>query len=234
VDPLILDTEAFVGGTLFGLAMFSTLFLGAVLAIFLTLGVVRGDSEAGLLQPVVVRPIGRATLLVARFTAAAALSVVYVAIVYTATLLITLAAGDWAPDHVLGPGLGLALGVAIIAAISVLASVFLAGTAQGIAIFMVFGAGLTAGLLGQIGEAINSDTLGSISAVATWGLPFEALYQAGLAALVSDTEGLTGVVLQLGPFGGAESGGVQLVLWSVVYLAGALLVSIRAFSRRDL
>ncbi len=233
-DPLIIDTDAFVGGTMFGLAMFSTLFLGAVLAIFLTLGVVRGDSEAGLLQPIVVRPIGRATLLIARFAAAATLAVIYVAIVYVATLLITKVTGDWAPDHIVGPGLALALGVAVIAGLSVLASVFLSATAQGIAIFMVFGAGLTAGLLGQIGSALDSSTLSSIAEVATWALPFDALYQAGLHALVSDTQGLTGVILQLGPFGGAQAGSPLLAVWGVAYLAAALAISVGAFSRRDL
>ena len=58
------------GAFLFGMAMFGTLFLGVVLAIFLTLGTVRGDAERNLLQPLVVRPIGRATLLVARFLGA--------------------------------------------------------------------------------------------------------------------------------------------------------------------
>ena len=55
----------------------------------------------------------------------------------------------------------------IIAALSVLASVFLASTAQGIAVFMVFGAGLVAGLLGQIGDALDSRTLQKISEVAS-------------------------------------------------------------------
>ena len=44
------------GATLVGLAMFVTLFLGTVLAVFLTLSAVRGDAERGLLQPLVVRP----------------------------------------------------------------------------------------------------------------------------------------------------------------------------------
>ena len=56
---------------MFGLSMFGTLFLGAVLAAFLTLSTVRGDAERGLLQPLVVRPIGRSTLLAGRFAAAA-------------------------------------------------------------------------------------------------------------------------------------------------------------------
>ena len=47
----IVDPTAFTGATIFGLAMFAILFLGAVLAVFLTLGVVRGDAETGLLQP---------------------------------------------------------------------------------------------------------------------------------------------------------------------------------------
>ena len=55
------------------------------------------------------------------------------------------------------PLLSLAFGVAIIAALSLAGSIVLAATANGIAVFMLFGAGLTAGLLGQIGEGINSD-----------------------------------------------------------------------------
>ena len=53
------DTRTFAGAFLIGLAMFATLFLGVVLAVFLTLGVVSGDAERGLLQPLVVRPVGR-------------------------------------------------------------------------------------------------------------------------------------------------------------------------------
>ena len=47
------------GATLLGLAMFATLFLGTILAVFLTLGAVRGDAERGLLQPLLVRPVAR-------------------------------------------------------------------------------------------------------------------------------------------------------------------------------
>jgi len=230
----ILDPHAFTGATIFGLAMFATLFLGAVLAVFLTLGVVRGDAESGLLQPIVVRPIGRTTMLLARFAGAALLSAAYVIVVYLAAWVITKATGDWSPDHLLGPALGLALAVAIIAALSLLASTLLSVTAQGIVVFMVFGAGLTAGLLAQIGNAINSDSLHTIGRVASWALPFEGLYAAGLHALISGTSGLTGVVLQLGPFGGSEAAGPELIAWAFLYLLGVLALAAFVFSRRDL
>ena len=233
-DRKILDPRAFTGATMFGMAMFAILFLGAVLACFLTLGVVRGDAESGLLQPLVVRPVGRATMLAARFAGAALVSATYVIAVYLAAVVITNAAGNWTPDHVLGPALGLALAVTIISALSLLLSVFMSTTAQGIAIFMLFGTGLTAGLLGQIGRALDSHTLHSIAQIATWTMPFEALYQAGLHALTSDTTGLTGVVLQLGPFGGAEAGSAALALFSLAYTAAVVGIAMAAFSRADL
>ena len=233
-EAKILDPKAFTGATIFGMAMFATLFLGAVLAVFLTLGVVRGDAETGLLQPLVVRPLGRTTMLLARFAGAAMLSAAYVVFVYFAAWGITRATGHWSPDHLLGPVLALALGVAIIAALSLLASTVLTVTAQGIVVFMVFGAGLTAGLLAQIGHAINSDSLHEIGRVASWALPFEGLYAAGLHGLISDTSGLTGVVLQLGPFGGSEAAGPGLIAWAFVYILGVLALAATIFARRDL
>lgn len=229
-----INPTAATGGTIFGLAMFASLFLGAVLAVFLTLGVVRGDAESGLLQPLVVRPVGRGTTLLARFAGAAAVAAVFEIVLYLVAVLITNAIGGWTPDHLAGPGLGLSFAVIVIAALSLLGSVFLAATAQGIALFMVFGMGLTAGLLGQIGRAVGSETLKSIAHDASWALPFEALYQAGLHALTSSTTGFTGALIKLGPFGGAESAGTGLVLFSALYVVAVLAIAIALFRRRDL
>jgi Cu-processing system permease protein len=230
----IVDTRAFTGATIFGMAMFATLFLGIVLTIFLTLSVVRGDAERGLLQPLVVRPLGRATLLLARWAGATAASGVYVLLVYFAALLITRSAGDWTPDHVVGPALALTGGVAVVAALSLLGSVYLSTTANGIAVFMLFGAGLTGGLLGSIGNALGNDTLENVAQITSWALPFEALFQAGLSALVSETTGLTGVILQLGPFGVARDASIALVPFTLAYLAIVLALAVAAFARRDL
>ncbi len=230
----VVDTKAFTGATIFGMAMFATLFLGIVLTIFLTLNVVRGDAERGLLQPLVVRPLGRATLLLARWAGATAVSGAYVVFVYSAALLITRSAGDWTPDHVVGPALALIGGIAVVAALSLLGSVYLSTSANGIAVFMLFGAGLTAGLLGSIGNALENDSLENVAQITSWALPFEALFQAGLSALVSETSGLTGVILQLGPFGVARDASLALIPFTLAYLAIVLALAVAAFARRDL
>jgi ABC-type transport system involved in multi-copper enzyme maturation permease subunit len=232
--PLGLDSQVLAGATIFGLALFATLFLGTVLAVFLTLGAVRGDAERGLLQPLVVRPVGRSAVLAARFLAAASVCTVYVALVYACALGLTAGAGGWWPDRIVLPAVELCAAVAVMAALSLLGSVFLTATANGIAVFMTFGAGLTAGLLGQVGESIGSETLERVGRVGAWAFPFEALYQDALDAITRDTFGLTGFALDLGPFGGAQYGGAWLGLWACAYFAVVAAAALLGFARRDL
>ena len=181
-----------------------------------------------------MRPVGRATVLVARFLGAAAVCVPYVLALYFTTMLLTHAEGKWWPDQIVTPGLELAGGVLIVAALSLLGSVFLSSIANGIAVFMLFGAGLVAGLLGNIGHVLNSHGLIHAAKIAAWAVPFEALYQDALRAITEHTTGLTGFLLRLGPFGGAEQGGVALRLWALAYLVLVGVVAIAGFARRDL
>ena len=227
------DGETLVGATMLGLAMFAILFLGTVLATFLTLGAVRGDADRGLLQPVIVRPVGRTAYLAGRLLAAGALSAAYVVVLFAACVLVIGVLGWW-PDRFAGPALSLAGAAVVIAAVALLGSVLLPTTANGITVFMVFGAGLTAGLLGQIGEALQSGTLESISDVASWALPFEALYLDGLAQLTSDLSGPTEFIVNLGPFGSAQDASPALWPFAIGYVALVFAAAAAAFRRRDL
>jgi ABC-2 type transport system permease protein len=228
------DTRTFAGAFLTGLAMFATLFLGVVLAVFLTLGVVSGDAERGLLQPLVLRPIGRSTLLLSRFLGAAGVCIAYVLVVYFAALLIVDLTGHWHPQRIVEPGLELAGAVVIVIAVSLLGSVVLSATANGIAVFMLFGAGLVAGLLGSIGHALNSHAIKHASIIASWALPFEALYQDALRMITEGASGLTGFLLQLGPFGGSYVHGWGIRVWALAYLCIVGAVTVVSFSRRNL
>jgi Cu-processing system permease protein len=229
-----LDATGLAAVTMVGLGMFAILFLATVLAVFLTLGAVRGDAERGLLQPLVVRPLGRPSLLLGRFAGASGVCVAYALLVYTAVVVIVhQASGRW-PDELLAPGLALAAGGVVVVALSLLGSVFLSATANGIVTFMLFGAGLVGGLMQSIADALNSHSLGRIAHDLSLALPFEALYQAALHALTAKQSGFTGVLIQLGPFGSSHAGGPLLDLWVLAYVAIAGAVALWGFARRDL
>jgi Cu-processing system permease protein len=205
-----------------------------VLAVFLTLGAVSGDAERGLLQPLLARPIGRSTLLLARFAGAAAVCIVYVLAVYLAALAIVGLSLHWWPARIVAPGLELAGSVVVVIGLSLLGSVALSSVANGIAVFMLFGAGLVAGLLGTIGHALNSHQIKHAATIASWALPFEALYQDGLRMITEHASGLTGFLLRLGPFGGAYVHGWGVRLWALTYLLAIGVVALVVFARRNL
>jgi Cu-processing system permease protein len=228
------DGDTVAGATLLGLSMFATLFLGAILAVFLTLNAVRGDAERGLLQPLIVRPLGRPTFLLGRFAAAAGVCALYTMFVFIASVVITNAFIDWWPDRVIVPMLQMAVAVIVLCALALCGSVVLSSTANGIAVFMLFGAGLTGGLLGQIGEALNSRTLQNVSEVTSWVLPFEAQYQNALSEITADTFGFTRYAISLGPFGGAQEFGALLWPFTLLYLGALGFAAVWAFRRRDL
>lgn len=228
------DTHAITAVTLFGLGVFSALFLATVLAVFLTLGAVRGDAERGLLQPLVVRPLGRREFLLGRFVGADAVCIAYVIVLYAIVVMIVHQAGGHWPDHVLGPGLALAAAITILVALSLLGSVFMSATANGIAMFMLYGAGLVAGLLASIGAALGVHSVQTIARDIAIALPFEGLYQAALHALGSNQTGLTQVLVNLGPFGSSHPNSVAFDIWAAFYLAVVALLAAVGFERRDL
>jgi Cu-processing system permease protein len=229
-----LDARALAGATILGLAMFGTLFLGVVLAVFLTLGAVRGDAERGLLQPLIVRPLGRRQYLAGRFLAAASVAAAYVLVVYAGAVVVTGAIGDWWPAHPVGAGVRLAGAVVVVAALALLGSIFLSATANGIAVLMVFGAGLLTGLLGSIGDALQSGTLQRIANTSSWLLPFEALYRDALRVLVAEVPGVTGAIVKLGPLGGSHDAGPLLGPYTLAYLVAVAAAAAFAFARSDL
>jgi Cu-processing system permease protein len=229
-----LEPRVLAGATILGLAMFGTLFLGVVLAVFLTLGAVRGDAERGLLQPLIVRPLGRRQYLAGRFVAAATVAAAYVLVVYAGAVVVTGTIGDWWPTSPVGAGLRLAAAVVVVAALALLGSIFLSANANGIAVLMVFGAGLLAGLLGSIGDALQSHTLQTLANTSSWLLPFEALYRDALRVLVAEVPGVTGAIVQLGPLGGSHDAGPLLAPYTVAYLLAVAAAAAFAFGRSDL
>ena len=122
----------------------------------------------------------------------------------------------------------------MIATLGLLGSVFLSATANGIAIFTVFGAGLVAGLLGQIGEALGSETLQTVADGTSWALPFEALYRTPSNASPPRAAASPASLSSSGPFGGSGAGGANLPVFATAYFLAVLAVTLAAFAGKDL
>jgi ABC-type transport system involved in multi-copper enzyme maturation permease subunit len=231
----LLDTptvKPIVPATLLGLASFGTLFLGSVLSVFLTAGAVRGDVDRGLVQPLVVRPVGRASYLAGRALAAVTVSASYVLIVSVGATLMTRAFFTNLPPSAWQAIPPLVLGVCVVTVVTLAVSCLLSTVATGISVLMAYGAGLIAGLLGEIGHSLGAATLSNIADGVSYALPFEAMYRDALNQL--SPSGPVGQLVQLGPLGGARSGGPGLWIYSIAYIAACGAVAVWVFRRSDL
>jgi Cu-processing system permease protein len=224
--------EPIIPSTLLGLASFGSLFLGSVLAVFLTAGAVKGDVDRGLIQPLVVRPVGRGVYLAGRGVAAAVVACGYVAVVSALATGVTRAIYVSLPPDAWSVILPLVGAVCVVTILTLLVSCLLSTVATGISVLMAYGAGLVAGLLGEIARAFSAGTLADIANVVSYLLPFEALYRDALARL--SPSGPLGQLVQLGPLGGAKAGGVGMWLYAVAYVAGCGAVAVAVFARSDL
>ena len=227
------EVRNLVPATLFGLAIFATWFLSAVAATFLAAGGVRGDAERGILQHVLVRPVARHTILLARLAAAALLAIAFEVGVLLGCALVTRLVIGWSPSDLPQALLLLALGTAAVTAVATAISVRLHGAAAGIVTLMLFGTGLIGGFLEQLGAGIN---VASVRRGGEWlstALPFESMYQAALHAITADLPGVTGVVVRLGPFGGARAASAGLVLWTLAWTAAIVALAAARLRRTD-
>ena len=139
----------------------------------------------GLLQPLIVRPLGRRQYLAGRFLAAASVAFTYVAVVYAGAVVVTgvdrrLVAAV-ARRRRPAPGARGRRGRGAVAAGLDLPH----RDRQRDRRAHDLRRGLLAGLLGSIGDALNSHTLQTIAEHGSWALPFEALYRDALRLLVA-------------------------------------------------
>ncbi|GAA5534912.1 ABC transporter permease [Deinococcus metallilatus] len=215
--------------------MYLVFFLGSLMAVLSTVGAVSGDVESGVMQSVIARPISRAQLVLGRWLGFTVVNVLYVALVSAALLGgIFLITGFLPPAPVPAAALIL-LAITLITALTVLGSTLFTTLANGIGVFVLYGAGFAGGILATIGTFADSPTLTTLGRVANTLMPTNALWLGASYHLQPD------VLRQLGemtrganPFFASTPVAPGLVVWAAVYALVAVLVAMWQFSRRDL
>lgn len=219
--------------TVFG--MYLVYFLGALMAVLSTVGAISGDVESGVMQSIIARPVSRAQLVLGRWLGFTVVNVVYVALVSAALLLgIRLITGFAPPAPLAATGL-LLLATSLLTSLTVLGSTLFSTLANGIGVFVLYGAGFAGGVLSSIGSFAASPTLTTLGGIANVLMPTNALWLGASYHLEP------AVLLQLGdtsrganPFFATEPLATGMLLWALLYAALAVALGMWQFSRRDL
>lgn len=232
------DTQirAGVGTVLTVLGLYAVYFLSGFLALFLSVGAVSGEIDAGTLHALLARPLRRAEFIAGRWLAYTGLISVYVAVMAGSLLLCVRVIGGYGvPDPLRAVGL-LVLATVVLLSLSLFGSTLFSTLANGVVVFTLFGMTWMAGIIEFVGAGINNEAMLNVGTAAGLLLPSDAVWRGAsyyvqsplfLAALDADSN--VGI-----PFASIHPPSTPLVLWGLLYpllfLGGAVLT----FRRRDL
>ena len=231
-SPRILPTlRPLILAQLLLMGVWTISFLSCALTIFISVGTIAGEVEAGTLQVIVPKPLGRWEIVLGKWIGLAVMLGVYTALTVTAMLLIVYLRAGYLPPQ---PALGVALmvfQVLLLLSLSVLGSALLPPIASGIVIFMLYGLAVAGGMVEQIGNLIPNESLKLVGLISGVILPSDVLWR--LASSYLQPRLLT-PLQAFGPFSGILPASEWMAAYAFLYLLATVLAACIVFDRKDL
>lgn len=224
---------AFATLTLFGVYVVN--YLASFLALFLSVGAISGEIDAGTLHAVLARPLRRAEFLAGRWLGYAAMLAVYIVAMTGLVLLIARAiSGYEVPDPLPALVLMLLEGLLLLT-LSLFGSTVMSTLANGVVVFTLLGLAWLGGIIEFIGRLLDNDTMLNLGTAVSLLLPSDALWRGASYYLQSPAVlTVTGAARGGIPFFSSVPIAPALVVWAVGYVLVVLAGAMLTFSHRDL
>lgn len=213
------------------LGLYTVNFLAGIMTIFAAVGAIAAEIESGTLQAIIPKPLARWEVIAGKYLGFLAMIVVYLALMVAGVVTVSATIGDYRPPNVLA-GLGLMILVStILLSLTMLGSTVFSTMANGVIVFMLYGMAVTGGLVEQIGNSLDNDTMVRIGIMTSILVPSDAMWK--LASYVVQPRVAVNM-LGPNPFGTAAPPSDFAVRYALLYCATLVVVSMVVFSRRDI
>jgi Cu-processing system permease protein len=209
--------------------LYVTHFLTIMLAIFASVDTISGEIASHTIQAIVTKPVRRWQVLLGKWLGYAAMISLYLGLLAGGILVVVyLLVGYRPPNALAGVGL-LILEALVLLSLSLLGGTRLSTLTNGVLLFMLYGLAFIGAWVEQIGSFLQSRAAVNIGIITSLVLPVEALWRR--AAYLMQPPILSSIP---SPFSGTSPPSTAMVIYALVYVAIALLLAMRSFSRRDL
>ena len=219
------------------LAAFMFSFVLAMTAAFLGAPAIAADLESGIALALLARPIRRADYVIGRW-----LGLVVVVTAYAAAsgLLeigaVGLLTGHAPPEPVVAVAF-LAAQAIVLLTVALVLGTRLPAIAAGAVCVVLFGLGWMAGVFGGVARAFDADTLAVVSDATRWLFPSDGLWRGVIYGLEPPLVIIATTGEEIGdanPFFAMAPPPVAFVVWSVLWIAGALALATWLLGRREI
>lgn len=214
---------------------FQFTFVLAMTAAFLGSPAISADLESGIAQALLARPIRRSAYLLGRWLGLAVVVVAYAA----GSALLALGAVGWVSDYtppsLLQPVAYLAFQALVMMSLAILLSTRLSPIAGGAICVVAWGLAWMAGVLGDIGAALDASGVAAIGDLGRILLPTDGLWRGVIYGLEPGVViAAVGGPTRANPFFAADPPPTLFLAWSVAWVAIVLLLAVWQLRRREL
>ncbi len=217
-------------GVMVQLGFYTVNFLAGVMAIFASVGSIAAEIDAGTFHAIVPKPVRRWEIVVGKWLGYAVMLAAYVTLMCVSVLLVSRYVGGYVPENRAAATGLVALVSVVLLSLTVLGSTFFSSLTNGIIVFMLYGVALMGGVVEQIGEFLQNDTLTNIGVVTSLVIPSDVVWRLASYTLQSAFSVQTIPT----PFTASSPPSTAMVMYALAYTVMAVFLSTRVFSRRDL
>lgn len=226
---------AMAGALLELMGLYIVAFMGALLAVFTSIGTIATEVDSGTLQAVVPKPIRRWELLGGKWLGYAAMLAVYVIGMAASVIVIVRVLVGFVPPSPVQGILLMLLQALVLLSLAILGSTALSTLATGVTVFMLYGVGWVGGLIEAVGAALNSRVMENIGILSSLLVPSDVLWKGASYYLQPKMMLLAQATPQASnPFTSTTPPSVWMVVYAIVYVVAVTVSAGVVFSRKDL
>ncbi|NOK58974.1 MAG: ABC transporter permease [Chloroflexi bacterium AL-N10] len=204
-------------------------FLAIMLAIFTSVDTVSGEITSHTIQSIVTKPIRRWQVILGKWLGYAVMMGLYLSLLSGGIVAIVYVVSGYAPPNLLQGLFLLWLQALVLISLSLLGGTLFSTLTNGVALFMLYGLAFIGVWVEQIGAILQSSAALRVGIVSSLIMPVEALW--GRASHLMQPPIANALP---SPFTVSSVPSPAMVVYAMVYIGVALLMSMYVFGRRDL
>ena len=229
------DLSILAIGELFLAGLFAVSNIAGLLAIFMAAGTIAQEVDQGTLYAIVSKPIARWQVVMGKWLGGAAMLAVYVTVTSLATAAIVYWRAGYLAGNLIQGILLLIAKAAVLYSITLLGSAVMPAIAAGIVMFILYSVTNVTGLLEQVGQELEMESLVRVGIYGGLVLPADALWRMAAHTVQPPNPLLAlGIRTMIGPFMVLHPPSVWMGVYAMAYIAAALGAAVWRFGRRDL
>lgn len=216
--------------TMLTMGLYAIDLLAVLMTILTSVDTISGEIASGTIQAVATKPVPRWQLLVGKWFGFIAMLTTYIAIMVGGVNAITYVIAGVTARHIVSGFLLIWMESVVLLSVTFAFATYFSTMTSGVLALGLHGLAFLGGWIEQFGAVTQTQSARNVGVIASLLMPSEALWRRAAfemqSPLVSAMRG--------SPFSTLSVPSLAMVFYAALYLAIALVVAIRRFSRRDL